>query len=62
MQFTAMAGFTYTVESASDLAGGNWSKLLDVPADPTPRQITITTPSITNAARQFYRVVTPLQP
>jgi hypothetical protein len=61
-QFTAMAGLAYTVEVSTTLAGGNWSRLLDVPTDPVTRQITVDAGGYTNAPDRFFRVVTPLQP
>jgi len=62
LQFTAMAGLTYTVQSSTNLAGANWFKWQDVLADPTTRLMTITAPGDTNAPNHFYRVITPIQP
>ncbi len=61
LQFTAVAGIGYTIQCSTNLTAGTWCTLLDVPADPTTRQLTLCDPGTTNAPCRFYRVVTPIQ-
>lgn len=62
VQFIAVAGLTYTMQSSTNLKSGIWLKFVDVPADPTTRMVTLSGSGTTNAPYRFYRVVTPLQP
>jgi hypothetical protein len=62
LQFTAVAGISYTMQYSTNLVGGTWLKLMDVPADPTTRQLILTDSGSTSAPCRFYRLVTPLQP
>lgn len=59
ISFTAKAGVTYTIQYSSDLTGGSWLKLADVPAG-AERAVVIPDPTATT--RRFYKLVTPLQP
>jgi hypothetical protein len=62
LRFTAGAGQTYTVQFRDSLAGGGWSKLTDVPAQPSAQTIEITDPILPASEQRFYRIVSPQQP
>ena len=60
--FGAAAGRTYTIQFSSRLPAqpGDWTRLADFVALPTPRVETVVDPNWTT--NRFYRVVTPRQP
>ena len=64
MRFTAAAGKSYSVLSRADLQTGGWSKLTDIPASATAREITVDLgdPGSQGGPEAFYQVVTPVQP
>ena len=61
-RFTAIAGQTYTVQFRDSLMTGVWSKLTDVPAQPSAHTVEITDPILPASTQRFYRVVAPQQP
>jgi hypothetical protein len=61
IQFTAVAGYSYTVQFTTNLAAGNWMKYLDFAASPTTQLVGFNLLT-TNAPGQFLRIITPLQP
>lgn len=62
LQFTAVAGRTYTILwSATMPSSGGWTKLTDVPAQGGTGAVTVTD-SLAAGAQRFYRAVTPAQP
>lgn len=61
LRFTAVAGRSYSVLYRDDLNSGTWSKLTDVSASATTRQVEVTDASAPPAGR-FYRLVTPAAP
>ena len=61
-RFTALAGQTYTVQFRDSLKNGVWSRLTDVPAQPSAHTVEITDPILPASAQRFYRVVAPQQP
>jgi hypothetical protein len=62
LRFTAAAGQTYTIQFRGSLANGIWSKLTDVPAQPSAQTVEITDPILPASAQRFYRIVAPQQP
>ncbi len=58
LDFTAVAGRSYSVQTSSDLQ--SWSRLTTVPAGPDTRPITVEDPLA--PGRRFYRAVTPAVP
>ena len=59
LRFTAAAGASYTVRAQESL-GGDWSKVLDVPAAPAAR--IIETPLTGAGEARFFQVITPALP
>ena len=62
LRFTAAAGQTYTVQYRGSMANGTWSKLTDVPAQPSAQTVEITDPILPASPQRFYRIVAPQQP
>jgi len=62
IQFTAVAGKTYSVLWTGSLNNGTWTKLADVPAQSATGPITVTDPDNTLNTQRFYRLVTPQAP
>ena len=62
IQFSAIAGKTYSVLYRDDLVGGPWFKLADVPAQPSAGLISVPDPTAGGASTRFYRLATPSQP
>jgi len=62
LQFTAVAGQTYTVQRRDSLVTGAWVKLTDIPGQPITQTVNVTDSTITNSAARYYRIVTPQQP
>ncbi|HTH48702.1 MAG TPA: CotH kinase family protein [Candidatus Limnocylindria bacterium] len=58
IEFEPVAGRTYTLQIATDLAGTNWSRIADVPASTPDQTIRLPLPDIGGKAR-FFRLVTP---
>jgi hypothetical protein len=61
-RFTAAAGQTYTVQFCGSLTNSIWSKLTDVPAQPSAQTIEITNPILSAFPQRFYRIIAPQQP
>jgi hypothetical protein len=61
LQFTAVAGRSYTVLYRSAADSGAWQKFMDVAAPATTQIITLYDASATANHRRFYRLVTPAQ-
>jgi hypothetical protein len=57
IEFSAMAGKTYSVQYKNDLGAIDWTRLLNVGARPTNSVQVITDPA--PAPNRFYRLVTP---
>jgi hypothetical protein len=62
LRFLAAAGQTYTVQFCSFMADGIWSKLADVPAQPSAQTVEILDPILPASPQRFYRIVAPQQP
>jgi hypothetical protein len=62
INFTAVAGKTYSVLRKDDLSNGVWLKLADVPAPNVTGPITVTDANNNLSAQRFYRLVTPAAP
>jgi len=62
LQFSAVAGKTYTVLYRDDLSNGAWSTLQNVPAQASDGVVTIPDPTIGSGTTRFYRLVTPQLP
>jgi hypothetical protein len=60
LSFNVASNKTCTVLMSGRLGTSPWERLVDFPAAPTNRVITLTPPS--GAGERYYRVVTPLQP
>jgi hypothetical protein len=58
LQFTAVAGRTYSMLYRNSVSPGAWQKLTDVPAQPSTLPLVITDTSALQSAR-FYRLVAP---
>jgi hypothetical protein len=58
--FTANAGASYTIQYTDALSGG-WTKLSDIPAQGTTQSVTVSDTGVAQAARRYYRIVTPQQ-
>ncbi|MDB6077384.1 MAG: hypothetical protein JWO82_1131, partial [Akkermansiaceae bacterium] len=58
VHFLARAGRGYRVEYSLNLAAGSWQKLVDVPAQALPTEMSIPDPAAGSSPR-FYRVITP---
>jgi hypothetical protein len=61
LRFHAVAGCSYSVQWRSDLAGGAWLKVSDVPASAADQEVAVphTAPGV---GSRFYRLVCPAQP
>jgi hypothetical protein len=62
LSFTAAAGYSYTVQFRGSMANGIWSKLTDVPAQPSTQTVDITDPILPASTQRFYRIVSPQRP
>jgi hypothetical protein len=62
VRFTAIAGKTYSVLYRDALAGGDWAKLSDVPAQVNTDVIEVHDPGAVSVGARFYRLVTPQLP
>lgn len=60
LRFQAMAGKSYTVQRRDSLSGP-WTKLRDIPADPSNRVVEVNDLEASSLSSRFYRIVTPLQ-
>lgn len=58
-RFIAAPGYSYTVQVRETLQSG-WTKVLDVPAEATAREVRFDAPS--SGGAKFFRIVTPIQP
>jgi hypothetical protein len=59
LQFTAVAGQTYTVQFRDSMADGGWSSLTNIPAMSSPQLVTVTDPVNPGWPARFYRIATP---
>jgi hypothetical protein len=57
--FTAVSNKSYTIQSQT-FVGSHWNRVVDIPAAPTNRTITLT--NLTELPQRFYRVATPGMP
>lgn len=62
VQFTALAGQTYTVQYKASLSDAAWLNLRDISAQPSPTQVQITDSTSATLSQRYYRIVTPQQP
>ena len=62
IRFNAVAGKTYTVQYRDQVDRGRWSKLTDVPAQPSTGEIEMMDPVAATNVTRFYRLVTPQLP
>jgi hypothetical protein len=62
IQFTAVAGKTYSVLYRDNPAAGAWLKLSDVPAQSQTCFVTVNDPSLGTSTARFYRLATPALP
>ena len=62
IRFNAVAGKTYTVQYREQVDLGPWSKLTDVPAQPSTGAIEMMDPVAATNVTRFYRLVTPQLP
>ena len=60
LEFDAIANHSYTVQSASALTPGTWTRFADIPISATNRVVSIPAAQ-TNAPGQYFRLVTPGQ-
>lgn len=58
--FNAVSNKTYTLSHSPEPAGGPWSKLADLPATATNRNVSVE--DVILATNRFYRLITPQQP
>ena len=61
LQFNGVAGKTYSVFYRSNVSGGTWIKLSDVPAQGADGVRTVSDSGVVGINSRFYRVVTPSQ-
>ena len=61
LQFTAIAGKSYSVLYNTNIAGGSWTKLGDYGPLGANGNFTATDPDVLGKSTRFYRVVTPNQ-
>ncbi len=59
VRFQAVANQSYSVLYRQLGAEGAWSKLQDIPAQPTTRTVILTDPFQTNVPSRFFRIVSP---
>jgi hypothetical protein len=63
LSFIAVAGKTYTILQAPSVpSGGQWTRLTDVPPQPTTGTFTFEDPMGFIGTQRFYRIVTPAMP
>jgi hypothetical protein len=62
VHFTAAAGRTYSILYRSNLGGGTWSKLADVPVQAGSGPVTVTDPAFSGGTNRLYILVTPAWP
>ena len=62
LQFTSVAGRTYTVQCCDDLLDGIWEQLQVIEASPTNGIVQLAEPISAEARSRFYRLVTPALP
>jgi hypothetical protein len=62
LHFNAIADKTYTVQYRTEVSGGAWTSLSNVPSQPANRTIEIVEALSSGAARRFYRLITPAVP
>ena len=61
LSFTAEADRSYLVRRRTSLDAGDWERLIEVPAGPARRSITLTNELLAVPA-QFYRALIPMPP
>ena len=59
LNFQALADKSYTIQARDSLTTGNWSKLVDFPAQPTTRIAPFA--DHPSGGTRFYRLVSPMQ-
>jgi hypothetical protein len=62
IQFTAVAGQSYTVQYCDALSTAGWLKLTDVASQPVTQTAEVPDWTVTNSVTRYYRIVTPQQP
>lgn len=62
LQFTSVAGRSYTVQCRDDLVDGIWEQLQVIEASPTNGVVQLADPITPEARSRFYRLVTPALP
>ncbi|HKS36018.1 MAG TPA: lamin tail domain-containing protein, partial [Verrucomicrobiae bacterium] len=62
LAFQAVAGRSYTVQYRDALAGGPWTRLVDVAPQSTNRIVELNDPASAGSAERFYRLTTPQLP
>ncbi len=62
LRFHAAAGRSYSVFYRETLAAGNWTRLTDVEAQETARDVELNDPAAMLPSSRFYRLVTPQEP
>ena len=62
IRFNAVAGKTYSIQYRDQVDLGRWTKLTDVPAQPSTGEIEMMDPDAATNATRFYRLVTPQLP
>ena len=60
LRFAAAAGRTYTIQATDHVASESWTRVFDVPAERSPRVVSIPAPS--SGPQRYYRLITPRQP
>jgi hypothetical protein len=59
LNFLAVAGRSYTLQSGTALPGGPWTKLIDFAPQSTTRVVQLTDPLLLDSGERFYRLTTP---
>ena len=62
IQFTAVAGKTYSIFYSDNLSNGQWQKLPNVQAQPTTGPVGVFDSGAGGSATRFYRIATPALP
>jgi hypothetical protein len=62
VRFTAVAGKTYTVRYKNELSAAAWTKLADVPAQPSDTLFDVLDSTANSQPRRFYQIITPQAP
>lgn len=62
LRFTAMSGRGYTLQYRDNLAGGQWQKLADAPAETETREVELIDAPSGTVPERYYQVVTPSVP